>query len=415
MLRPVSLFIGLRYTRAKRRNHFISFIAFASTIGIALGVTVLITVLSVMNGFERELQDRILGMAPHVIITGDGGRLSDWQTPLTEAKQVKGVAAVAPFISTQGVLRANGINKYTMVQGIDPSMQADVSIIDEHMRLGNLNDLKAGEFGIIIGSGIAHHLGLFPGDKMTLVAVEGTTATPAGISPRMKRFTVVGIFEVKAEVDSALAVIHIEDAAKLLRFNEQISGLRIKAENVLQSASLAFKLSNELSQPLYYSDWTRTHGSLFRAVKMEKTMMFILLTFIIAVAAFNIVSTLVMVVTDKQADIAILRTLGASPASILSVFMIQGSLNGFIGAVLGILGGVSLSLTLPDIVIWFEQTWGLSLLPGDVYFISFLPTQLLMSDVVDVAIAAFGMSLLATIYPAWRASKVNPAEALRYE
>ena len=415
MLRPVSLFIGLRYTRAKRRNHFISFIAFASTMGIALGVTVLITVLSVMNGFERELQDRILGMAPHVIITGNGGRLTDWQQTLDEAEAVEGVAAAAPFIRTQGVLRANGINHYALVQGVDPEAQKSVSIIDEHMLVGDITDLEPGEFGIIIGSGIAHQLGVMPGDKITLVAVEGTTATPAGISPRMKRFTVEGIFEVRAEVDSGLAVIHMADAATLLRYGEQVSGIRIKAENVLQAASLAFKVSQSLSEPKYMSDWTRTHGSLFRAIKMEKTMMFILLTFIIAVAAFNIVSTLVMVVTEKQADIAILRTLGASPGTILSVFMIQGSLNGFMGTLLGVAGGVSLSLTLPDIVLWVEATFGVALLPGDVYFVSFLPTELSFEDVRDVAVAAFSMALLATVYPAWRASRVRPAEALRYE
>jgi len=336
MLRPISLFIGLRYTRAKRRNHFISFIALASMIGIALGVTVLITVLSVMNGAERELQDRILGMAPHIIITGSGGRLDEWQQVKEEAKIVPGIAAATPYIATQGMLRANGANQYAMIQGINPETHGDVSIIDEHMLIGEIDDLQEGEFGIILGAGIARRLALFPGDKITLIVVEGTTATPAGISPRMKRFTLKGVFEVRAEVDSNLAVIHIADAAKLLRFNQQVSGVRLKADNVLDSASLARQVSEELTVPHYTSDWTRTHGSLFKAIKMEKTMMFILLSFIIAVAAFNIVSTLVMVVTDKQADIAILRTLGASPTTIMNVFMIQGSLNGFLGTLLGL-------------------------------------------------------------------------------
>jgi len=415
MLRPVSLFVGLRYTRAKRRNHFISFIALASMIGIALGVTVLITVLSVMNGFERELQDRILGMAPHVIITGEGGRLDNWQQIKDESEAVSGVVAATPYIATQGMLRGHGVNQYTMIQGIAPELHQAVSIIDEHMLVGELSDLKSGEFGIILGAGVARRLGMLPGDKITLIAVEGTTATPAGISPRMKRFTVSGIFEVRAEVDSNLAVIHIEDAAKLLRFNHQVSGIRLKSEQVLQSASLAQKVSEQLTTPHYTSDWSRTHGSLFKAIKMEKTMMFILLTFIIAVAAFNIVSTLVMVVTDKQADIAILRTLGASPATIMNVFMIQGSLNGFMGTLFGLIGGVSLSLTLPDIVVWVETNFGISLVPGDVYFVSFLPTELVMSDVFNVTAAAFLMSLLATVYPAWRAARIKPAEALRYE
>ncbi len=415
MLRPISLFIGLRYTRAKRRNHFISFIALASMIGIALGVTVLITVLSVMNGAERELQDRILGMAPHIIITGEGGRLNKWQQFKKEAENITGVAAVTPYIATQGMLRANGANQYAMIQGINPDSHRHVSIIDEHMLIGNLEDLQAGEFGIILGAGIARRLGLFPGDKITLIVVEGTTATPAGISPRMKRFTLQGIFEVRAEVDSNLAVIHINDAAKLLKFKDQVSGIRLKAERVLHSSSLAGEVSKVLSEPHYTSDWTRTHGSLFKAIKMEKTMMFILLSFIIAVAAFNIVSTLVMVVTDKQADIAILRTLGASPSTIMNVFMIQGCLNGFLGTLFGLIGGVSLSLSLTDFVDWLERSFGIAIMPGDVYFVSFLPTQLELSDVLAVTGSAFLMSLLATVYPAWRAARVKPAEALRYE
>ena len=415
MLRPVSLFVGLRYTRAKRRNHFISFIALASMIGIALGVTVLITVLSVMNGFERELQDRILGMAPHIIITGEGGRLDNWQQVKAEAENVAGIAAATPYIATQGMLRGHGVNQYALVQGIEPEMHKAVSIIDEHMVVGDLLDLKSGEFGIILGSGIARRLGMLPGDKITLIAVEGTTATPVGISPRMKRFTVAGIFEVRAEVDSNLVVIHIEDAAKLLRFKDQISGVRLKADRVLNSAIIAQKVSRQLSERYYISDWSRSHGSLFKAIKMEKTMMFILLTFIIAVAAFNIVSTLVMVVTDKSSDIAILRTLGASPATIMNVFMIQGSLNGLMGTVFGLIGGVSLSLTLPQLVDWLDRSFGISLVPGDVYFVSFLPSQLQMGDVFNVTVSALLMSLLATLYPAWRAARIKPAEALRYE
>ena len=416
MIKPASLFIGLRYTRAKRRNHFISFIALASTLGIALGVTVLITVLSVMNGFERELQQRILGMAPHVIITGLTGRVDDWQSLKETVDQQEGVSGSAPYITTQGMVRAGAGNQFSLIQGIEPELQKEVSIIGDHMLAGELTDLKEGEYGIILGSGIARKLGVFLGDKVTLISVEGTTATPAGISPRLKRFTLVGIFEVRAEVDARLAVIHIKDAEKLLRYpNDQVTGLRIKADDVLRAASLSAQLYQTLDGPYFNSDWTRSHGSLFRAIKMEKTMMFILLTFIIAVAAFNIVTTLVMVVTDKQADIAILRTIGASPGQILSIFIVQGSLNGFFGTALGLIGGISLSNSLPDIVVWVERTFGVSLIPGDVYFVSFLPTQLLMSDVINVTVAAFGMSILATLYPAWRASRVKPAEALRYE
>ena len=416
MIKPASLFIGLRYTRAKRRNHFISFIALASTIGIALGVTVLITVLSVMNGFERELQQRILGMAPHVIISGFDGKLDNWTEIRDQVEKHKEVAGTAPYITTQGMVRANGVNKFSLIQGILPEHQKQVSIINEHMVAGNLDRLKPGEFGIVLGSGIAGKLGVYLGDKVTLISVEGTTATPAGISPRMKRFTLVGVFEVRAEVDSSLAVIHMKDAEKLLRFKAGVvSGLRIKADQVLQSASLSHRISQTLEGNFYSRDWTRSHGSLFRAIKMEKTMMFILLTFIIAVAAFNIVTTLVMVVTDKQADIAILRTIGASPAMVMMIFIIQGSINGLLGTMLGLAGGISLSVSLPDIVVWVEQTFAVSLVPGDVYFVSFLPTQLLTTDVVHVAIASLSMSIIATIYPAWRASRIKPVEALRYE
>ncbi|MEL0035790.1 MAG: lipoprotein-releasing ABC transporter permease subunit [Gammaproteobacteria bacterium] len=416
MLKPASLFIGLRYSRAKRRNHFISFIARASTLGIALGVTVLITVLSVMNGFERELQQRILGMAPHVVVTGLTGRLDDWPSLKETIDAQEGVSSSAPYITTQGMVRAGASNQFSLIQGIQPELHDQVSIIGDHMLAGELENLKAGEYGIILGSGIARKLGVFVGDKVTLISVEGTTATPAGISPRLKRFTLVGIFEVRAEIDARLAVIHIKDAEKLLRYPaDEVSGLRIKADNVLRAASLSQQIYQTLDGPYFTSDWTRSHGSLFRAIKMEKTMMFILLTFIIAVAAFNIVTTLVMVVTDKQADIAILRTIGASPGQILSIFIVQGSLNGFFGTLLGLIGGISLSNSLPDIVVWVEQTFNVSLIPGDVYFVSFLPTQLLMSDVMNVSIAAFGMSILATLYPAWRASRVKPAEALRYE
>ena len=416
MIKPASLFIGLRYTRAKRRNHFISFIALASTLGIALGVTVLITVLSVMNGFERELQQRILGMAPHVIVTGLDGRLDDWPALKGQVDKHPGVAASAPYITTQGMIRANGSNQFTLIQGVVPELQKDVSIITEHMIAGSLDALKPGEYGIVLGSGIARRLGVFLGDKVTLLSVEGTTATPAGISPRMKRFTISGIFEVRAEVDSQLAVLHMSDARKLLRYRQdEVTGLRLRSDNVLTAASLSHQINQSLEGPYFSSDWTRSHGSLFKAIKMEKTMMFILLTFIIAVAAFNIVTTLVMVVTDKQADIAILRTIGASPGQILAIFIFQGSFNGFFGTILGLIGGISLTYSLPDFVIWVEQTFGFSLIPGDVYFVSFLPTQLLYSDVFNVAVAAFGMSILATLYPAWRASRVKPAEALRYE
>ncbi len=415
MLKPFSLFVGLRYTRAKRRNHFISFISMVSMIGIALGVMVLITVMSVMNGFESELRSRILGMTPHVIIGDRRGPLKDWQGLAEKIKQRKDVVATAPFIQTQGMLRANGLNQYAFIQGVEPKAEAKVSIVGDNMREGSLNSLKEGEWNIVLGDNLASNLGLFVGDKVTLIVVEGTNVSPAGILPRYRRFTLTGTFEVRAEMDSSLALINYRDAQKLLRMGRGVTALRLKVNNVLQAHDIGAQIRFALDGPFYVSDWTYTQGSLFRAVKMEKAMMFVLLTFIIAVAAFNIVSTLVMVVTDKQTDIAILKTLGATPRTILGIFMVQGGLNGVIGTFLGVISGILLSLNLPEFATWLEQTLGISLLPGDVYFINFLPSELHWDDVVNVGLAALVMALLATLYPSWRASRVKPAEALRYE
>lgn len=415
MIKPFSLFVGLRYTRARRHNHFISFISLVSMLGIALGVMVLITVMSVMNGFERELRSRILGMTPHVIVGDRRGPLTDWQSLADKLKQRPDVVATAPFIQTQGMLRANGLNQYAFIQGVDPKAEAKVSIVGDHMVEGSLNDLKEGEWNIILGDNLAHNLGLFVGDKVTLIVVEGTNVSPAGILPRYRRFTVAGTFEVRAEMDSSLALLNYHDAQKLLRMGKGVTALRLKVKDVLQAHDIGAQIRFALDGPFYVSDWTYTQGSLFRAVKMEKNMMFLLLTFIIAVAAFNIVSTLVMVVTDKQSDIAILKTMGATPRTILGIFMVQGGLNGVIGTLLGVVSGILLSLNLPQFASWLEKTLGISLLPGDVYFIDFLPSELHWDDVINVGMAALLMALIATVYPAWRASRVKPAEALRYE
>lgn len=412
---PFPLHVGLRYTRAKRRNHFISFIALISMFGIALGVTVLITVMSVMNGFERELRDRILGMAEHVVVTDFGTNLGNWQQVAEQVKDVDHVIATAPYVRTEAMFSERGANQYGMLQGILPEQQKRVSILPDNMLAGSLDDLKAGEYGIILGAGIARAMGANIGNRISVAVLKQTRITPAGLAPRIKQFTVVGIFEVKADFDRQLAFTHMEDAARLLRMGDEVTGLRVHTDDVLSASQTAWKVSEALGQELFVTDWTRTYSTLWRAIGMEKTMMFVLLTLVVAVAAFNIVSTLVMVVTEKTADIAILRTLGAAPKSIMWIFMIMGTINGLIGTLLGATGGVLLSLYLPDIAAWVESAFGVSLVPSDVYFIGFLPSQLNWQDVWVTCLAAFVMSLLATLYPAWKASRTQPAEALRYD
>ncbi len=415
MLKPVSLFVGLRYTRARRKNHFISFISMVSMLGISLGVMVLITVMSVMNGFENELRTRILGMTPHVVVGDRSGGLSHWQDFSKELEKRPDVVSSAPFIQTQGMLRSHGLNQYGFIQGVDPKLEAKVSIVADHMREGTLNSLQQGEWNIVLGDNLARNLGLFIGDKVTVIVVEGTSVSPAGILPRYRRFTLSGTFEVRAEMDSSLALIHYQDAQKLLRMGENVSAVRLKVDNVLNASNIASQIRFGIDGRFFVSDWTYTQGSLFKAVKMEKAMMFLLLTFIIAVAAFNIISTLVMVVTEKQSDIAILKTFGATPNTIMGIFMVQGGLNGVIGTTIGVLLGVLLSLNLSQFANWLEQTLGVTLLPGDVYFIDFLPSVMKWEDVIQVGGAALLMAFLATLYPSWRASRVKPAEALRYE
>jgi len=415
MKKSVPLMIGLRYTRAKKDNNFISFISLVSMLGIALGIIVLITVMSVMNGFESELRNRILGMVPHIVVGDRGDGFEDWQSLEKKVLEHPKVVAAAPFIDAQAMFRHQGYTKYGLVQGILPSKEKDVSIVDDYMIAGELDSLKPGEFGIILGISMASSLGLSLNDKVTLLLADGATISPAGISPRYKRFRVVGLFEVKSELDGMLAMIHIKDAAVLTRKGNKVSNLRVTTNNVLDAAYTAYDLRSVVGDEFYVSDWNYTHGTLFKAVQMEKKMMFILLAFIIAVAAFNIVSTLVMVVTDKQSDIAILRTLGASPMTIMKIFVVQGSLNGIIGTIIGVIGGIALASNLADVVAFIEQLWGVQVLPGDVYFIGFLPSVLKWSDVINISVAALIMSTLATLYPAWKASKTKPAEALRYE
>ncbi len=405
--------IGLRYLSAKRRNHFISFISASSMVGMTLGVAVLILVLSVMNGFDRELRQRILGMVPHGVLYQAGG-IQDWQELAARVDQFPGVEASAPLTRLQGMMGANGRVRGVIVTGVAPEAEARVSILPEHMTEGSITDLLPGEYGVLLGDLLARSLNVVVGDKLTLMLPEATLS-PAGVIPRVRRLTVVGIFSVGAELDSNLAVIHLQDAARLGRLNGEAESLRIKFTNLFEAPTLIWQLVNKLDGLYSGSDWTRTQGNLFSAIRMEKTMIGLLLLMIVAVAAFNIISTLVMVVTDKQADIAILRTMGAKPRTIMAIFMVQGLSIGIVGVVLGTVLGVIAALTISDLVAWAEKLFGFQILSSDVYFISYLPSQLLLSDVAVIMSASLLLSFLATLYPSWRASRVQPAEALRYE
>ena len=412
---PYELFIGLRYTRAKRRNHFISFISLTSMLGIALGVAALITVLSVMNGFQNELRTRILGAASHVQISGAGDMLSGWQSVAELAASNPRVVAAAPYVNGQGMLTFDGAVRGSAIRGILPEREDKVVEIGRHMKAGALSALKPGEFGIVLGAELARSLAVIDGDKVTLIAPQGQV-TPAGIVPRLKQFRVVGIFEMGMfEYDSTLALIHMEDAQTLYRMDDRVSGVRLKLHDLFESRQVALALIEKLGAGVYISDWTRSHANFFRAVQMEKNVMFIILLLIVAVAAFNIVSTLVMAVTDKQPDIAILRTLGAAPAGIMAVFIVQGALIGVIGTLIGVGGGVLLALNIDVVVPFIESLFGVHFLAKDIYYISEVPSDLQGRDVITIAAVSFVLSLLATLYPSWRAARVNPAEALRYE
>ncbi|MEZ7912183.1 MAG: lipoprotein-releasing ABC transporter permease subunit [Propionivibrio sp.] len=412
---PYELLIGLRYTRAKRRNHFISFISLISMLGIGLGVAALIVVLSVMNGFQTELRSRILGVVSHIQISGANGEMGGWERVAAQAGRQPGVLAAAPFVQAQGMLSHGQAVRGAMVRGILPDYEENVAAFRGHMKEGQFDSLQPDSFNVVLGSDLARLLGVLVGDKVTLIAPQGVV-TPAGVVPRMKTFTVSGIFEVGMfEYDSGLALIRMEDAQRLYRMDDRVSGVRLKIDDLFKAPQMARRLALILDVPAYISDWTRSHANFFRAVQIEKNMMFIILSLIVAVAAFNIVSTLVMAVTDKQADIAILRTLGASPRSIMAVFMVQGALIGVVGLALGVLGGVLLAHNIDVVVPFIERLLGTQILAKEVYYISSLPSELQWSDVSTITVLSFVLSLVATLYPSWRASRVNPAEALRYE
>lgn len=418
---PYELFVGWRYTRAKRKNHFISFISLTSMIGIALGVAALIVVLSVMNGFQKELRTRILGVASHLEVTGASNQLADWQSVSTFTAKLPNVQASAPYISAQAMLSYDQGVQGAIVRGVIPSAEDQVADLGKHMKAGRLDDLRAGEFGIVLGVDLALSLGAKIGDKVVLMAPQGQF-TPTGVVPRLKQFTLVGLFQIGMyEYDAGLALIHIEDAAKLYRMGQNVSGVRLKLDDLFDAPAVAASISDQLNSQLnqsgsyYVSDWTRQHANFFRAVQMEKRVMFIILTLIVAVAAFNIVSTLVMAVTDKRADIAIMRTFGASPSSIMKIFIVQGALIGVIGTALGAFFGILIALNIDTIIPFIENLFNVQFLAKDVYYISDLPSDLIWSDVVTIVSVSFLLSLLATLYPSFKASRINPAEALRYE
>lgn len=415
MFRPLELFIGSRYLRAKRRNHFISFISFISVFSLALGITLIITVLSVMNGFQFEIKDRILSMTAHATVLELDGKLSNWQKVEKDLEGRTEIKGSAPYVQGQGMMVHGKQVTGAMITGIDPQLESKVSRIGAHLQNAELNVLKAGEFGILLGSDLATYLGVDVGEKVTLITPEATV-TPAGILPKFRRFTVVGIYKVgMPQYDRNTASIHIEDAKRLFRLGDSVTGLRLKFEDLFDAQEITYELREQLGGGYWVSDWTHHNRNFFRALKLEKTMMFIITIIIVFVAAFNIISMLVMVVTEKQSDIAIMRTLGVTPKSIMGIFVVQGTVIGFVGTLMGAIGGVLLASNLESLVRMVEKIRGIKFLSPDVYPISDFPSDIIPSEVITICIIAFIITVLATIYPAWKAARTQPAEALRYE
>lgn len=415
MFRPLELFIGSRYLRAKRRNHFISFISFISVFSLALGITLIITVLSVMNGFQFEIKDRILSMTAHATVLELDGKLSNWQRVEEELEGRSEIKGSAPYVQGQGMIVHGKQVTGAMITGIDPQLESKVSQIGDHLKGANLDILKPGEFGILLGSDLANFLAVDVGEKITVITPEATV-TPAGILPKFRRFTVLGTYAVgMPQYDRNTASIHISDAKRLFRLGDSVTGLRLKFEDLFDAQEITYELRDQLGGSYWVTDWTYHNRNFFRALKMEKTMMFIITIIIVFVAAFNIISMLVMVVTEKQSDIAIMRTLGVSPKSIMGIFVVQGTVIGLVGTLMGAIGGVLLASNLESIVRVMEKVRGAKFLSPDVYPISDFPSDIIPSEVITICLVAFIITVLATIYPAWKASRTQPAEALRYE
>ncbi|AOB33762.1 cell division protein FtsX [Bordetella sp. H567] len=404
--------------RRGRRDRFISFIAASSMAGIALGVAALIIVLSVMNGFQRDVRDRMLSVLPHIELYVPGGNpdhiLAQWQALAKAAERNKEVRAAAPFVAAQGMLVRGQALRGVQVRGIDPQIEGHVSDIPRQMVAGKLDDLKPGSFGVVLGRDLASDLGLQVGDTVLLLAPQASIS-PAGFAPRMRQFTVVGVFSSgHYEYDSSLAFIDDEDAAKVFR-DSGTAGVRLRIEDMQRAPQVAAELSKELPPYVMASDWTRNNRTWFAAVQTEKRMMFLILALIVAVAAFNLLSSLVMAVKDKQSDIAILRTLGANPGEVARIFLVQGALIGVVGTLLGVLGGMLIAYNIETIVPFIEHLLGVHFLPRQIYFISELPSDPEMTDIVTIGITSLVLSLLATLYPSWRASRLQPAQVLRHD
>lgn len=416
MFYPISVWIGLRYTRAERRNHFISFISFISTMGITLGVIVLITVLSVMNGFHKEVRERILGMASHAdIVAVAGGGMQNWHQALEKAKQHPQVVGAAPYVEVMSMLVNGKQVSGALIRGVLKDEEPQVVDVGQHMKVGSLDDLLPGQFNIILGRDLAYALGVGVGDKITML-VPKFTSTPAGTVPRMKRFVVSGIFQVgMGEYDRGVAMVNMQDLGKLLRMGDAVSGIRLKLTDMYKATQVSRELALQFNGLFRVTDWTDQHRNFFSALKMEKRMMGLLLFFIVVIAAFNIVATLVMVVVDKRADIAILKTFGASPRQIMNIFIVQGSVIGLVGTLVGVVLGVILALNVESAVSWIESLFGVKFIDPSVYYISMLPSDLRWEDVLLVGGGSFLCSFLMTLYPAWNAYRTLPAEALRYE
>ncbi len=415
MFQPKELFIGLRYIRAKRKNHFVSFIAFISIAGVALGVFALIVVLSVMNGFGNELRDRTLSMTSHATISGYGGYLRDWPAAIAKANNNNEVVAAAPYISKEVMLSNGRRVSGSLITGIQPEMENNVSQVESKMISGSLIDLKPGEYGLVIGRELANTLGVYEGDRVTVITPQASI-TAVGVMPRLRRFRVVGVFEVGMhQYDAAMAYMHIEDAAKLFSYKDKVNGIRLKLTDLFEAPRITRDIEKDFGEDYWVKDWSKQHKNFFRALQTEKTVMFIILLLMVSVAALNIVSTLMMTVTDKESDIAILRALGMRPSSVMVIFIIQGAFIGLFGTMIGVGAGVPVALNVFEIVSWLEQLFSTDFLPSDVYYISDITADVQVSEVLTYALSAFSVTILATIYPAWRASRTLPAEALRYE
>jgi lipoprotein releasing system, transmembrane protein, LolC/E family len=414
-MRFYELWIGLRYTRAKRRNHFISFITGTAIMGMVIGVAALIAVMAVMNGFDHTLRARILAVTSDVIIQGNGVPVLDWPTAVKRLSTIPDVTGMAPYVQAQAMLSHDGLVSGAVIEGIDPSLESRVNKLASDMKMGDLQSLRTHPWGIVLGRALARQLGVTVGDKITLISPQGGV-TPLGVTPALRQFTVVGLFSVGIYAyDSGMAYINLGDAQRLYGLNQGVTGLRMQIKDPFAAPAFAARLQQQLGAAFYIQDWTQTHENFFKALSMEKLVMFVILSLIIAVAAFNIVATLVMVVTDKETDIAILRTIGATPHSIMLIFMVQGGIIGLFGTLLGVFFGVLLALNIPTLVPAIEHLFHVQFISPEVYSISQLPSKLEPWDVIHVAIAALIMSWIATLYPSWRASRIAPAEALRYE